>query len=80
MKNHSYDKEIKTLLHNLIWLRKDNNFSKEDIAQLLKISVKDWEEIEKIKLPKSLTVEIFYIIFEELGIYPSDLIYKELWK
>ena len=80
MKEHSYDKEIETMLHNLIWLKKDNNFSKKDIAKLLEINVADWEQIEQSVLPKNLKVNIFYIILENFGIHPSDLMYKELWK
>ncbi|MBR5247240.1 MAG: hypothetical protein IKV25_07720 [Clostridia bacterium] len=80
MKQNSYDKEIETMLHNLIWLKRDNNFSKEEIANLLEINVADWEQIEKSVLPKNLTVNVFYIILENFGIHPSDLIYKELWK
>ena len=76
MEKISIKKEVKSLLHNLVWLRNHYNLSKEDMARILRIDMEMWENIECGKLPRGLSVEVFYIIKEQFHINPSDLLYK----
>lgn len=78
MNEISVEEEIKNFLHNLVWLKNHYGFSKEKMAEILEISIEIWEEVEKGKIPTSLTGEVLYIIKENFDIHPSDMIYKNL--
>lgn len=77
MCNISVEKEMKTFLHNLVWLKNHYNLSKEKMAEMLEISVEIWEEVEVGRIPTNLTGEIFYKIKDNFDINPSDIIYKK---
>lgn len=78
MNEFSVEEEMRTFIHNLVWLKNHNGFSKEKMAEILEISIEIWEKVENEKIPTSLTGEVFYIIKEYFDINPSDMIYKNL--
>ncbi|MBE6804746.1 MAG: helix-turn-helix transcriptional regulator [Ruminococcaceae bacterium] len=77
MSNISVEKEMKTFLCNLAWLKKHYNLSDEEIAEKLGINVEIWQEVESRKIPTNLTVDIFYKIKDNFNISPADMIYKD---
>lgn len=78
MNNISIEKEMKTFLHNLLWLKNNYNYSKENMAEILGISVEIWEEVELKKIPANLTGDVFYKIKENFDINPLVLITEKL--
>lgn len=72
----SVEKEVKTFLKNLVWLKNYHNLSNEKMAEILEISIEMWDEVEIEKIPTSLTVDVFYRIKEYFDVNPTDMIYK----
>jgi transcriptional regulator with XRE-family HTH domain len=74
------DKEIKTFLKNIIWLRKNHGISKKEMSKILHISIVTINKIESGILPLKLSANIIWRIKLHFGVSPSDQFLKELWK
>lgn len=64
--------QLKNLLQNIVTLRTKNKISKEDMANLLDISVKALEQIENGELPKGLSVDVVFNIQKNFGVCTKD--------
>lgn len=67
----THSNEIQIFLTNIKNLRINNNLTKTQMANKLKISVYKLSQIEKGILPPSITVEIIFSIYKEFKIKPS---------
>ena len=63
-----------TLTHNLAWLRKKYGYSKKTMAKHLGIGVGSLNKLERGEMPRRLSVEIFYAVYDHFGIRPSVLL------
>ena len=67
--NHTLnDKFIDYLSYNILYLRKSNNISKKEMAEILGIGISSLSKIEKGILPPRLSVEILFKIKNCFGI------------
>lgn len=64
----SHSNEIQIFLTNIKSLRINNNLTKTQMANKLKISVYKLNKIEKGLLPPSITIEIIFMIYNEFQI------------
>lgn len=67
-------------VNNIIWLRKSNKLSKEEMARILQIDVSLLEEVENGKGGDTLDADVIYEIYEYFNVRPDDLICKQLEK
>lgn len=71
------DKEMKIFLKNIYILRTKYNKNKKEMAKILGISIYKLNKLENGILPKSLTCDIFFRIYENFNIHPS-MQFKEI--
>lgn len=71
----SNEKEIRTFCENIRYLRKKNGLSKKEMAKKLSIGIKSLNSIGSGIIPKRVTVDIIYAIYENFGILPKDIFY-----
>lgn len=67
----THSNEIQIFLTNIKHLRINNNLTKKQMANKLKISIYKLNKIEKGILPPSITVDIIFSIYTEFNIKPS---------
>ena len=79
MTNFNIKKDLETLAKNIKQLRKNNHISKEKMSKILNIDMETMNKIEENIIPKELTSEIFYYIYDYFNIKPSEL-FSELSK
>ncbi len=68
----THSNEIQIFLTNIKNLRINNNLTKTQMANKLKISVYKLNQIEKGILPPSITVDIIFMIYNEFHIKPKE--------
>ena len=68
--------QYKNLTLNIIKLRKENNLSKKEMAQILHISSYSLNKIEKGELPPSLNIDIVFYIEKHFNIPPHKLFHN----
>ncbi len=66
--------ELKNLCDNVVFLRQKNKLSKRFMAQKLHISIKTLTHIENGVIPKRLSVEFLFRIYDEFHISPKDMV------
>lgn len=72
MRNEQNRKQIENFLYNIARLRKENGYSRKEMAQLLNISVWRLTQMERGTLPPTTDVELVMRIYEVFGVRPSD--------
>ena len=72
------EQEIKNLLHNLAFLRKQHGCSAAKMAALLGIGVGSLRQIERGILPPRLSTEDVFKAAKRFGIAPKDLFVRRL--
>lgn len=73
MSNFNIEKELETLAKNIKHIRKTHNISKEKMSKILNIDIATMNKIEKNIIPKELTSDIFYLLYDYFNIKPSEL-------
>lgn len=74
------DESFDILTSNLIWLRKCHCLSKKKMAKILGIGVRTLCELESGKVPPRLSIEFLFVIHNEFGVMPGQLIGERLEK
>lgn len=67
-------------VNNIIWLRKSNKLSKEEMAKIMHIDISLLERVEKGEGGDILEADVIYEIYEYFNIRPNDLMCKQLEK
>lgn len=67
------DKEASIFCNNVKLLRKQNELSREEMAEICGINVPDLIQIEQGSLPKTITVDIAIRLFLYFDISPEKL-------
>ena len=73
MSNFNIDKELEALAKNIIYLRKKHHISKEKMSEILNIDIDTMNKIETNTIPKDLTSDIFYLLYDYFNIKPREL-------
>ena len=69
---------IKNISRNTLYLRRVNDFSKKEMAEILGIGVTSYAKIEKGILPPRLSVRFLFRIQEYFGVSAADLVSMEI--
>ncbi len=64
--------EMENFIKNIKFLRKSNNLSEKRMADILKISVKSLNKLEKGELLPDVSIEIVFNIYNYFGIIPKN--------
>ena len=70
--------ESKIFVHNVVWLRKHNGFSKRVMADIIGVSLKTLNKIENGELPPNLTVKVIFNIWDFFDVPPQDQLQRYL--
>ena len=68
------DLSWQNFVHNIVWLRKSNNFSEEKMAEILGISVEMLKQTELGNGADILCADVFYEIYDFFGIRPNAML------
>lgn len=71
-------REIENFLHNIIYLRRQNGLSKQEMARKLGISLHSLNQIEAGIMPPRLKISIVYAVYRHFGIRPSALVSRKI--
>lgn len=71
--NSIIQKNLKTICKNIIKIQEFIQMPDDKYAKMIGIGTNSLERIKKGVLPKSVTILTLIRIFEEFGIYPSQL-------
>ena len=77
MKNNPQT-ELDNLLYNIKWLRQHNGLSKKQMTDILGVSLKTLNKIERGEMPPRLGASVLYNISVHFGISSSKQFEKKL--
>lgn len=70
--------DIQNLLHNIAWLRKHHGLSNKKMAELLHISIPSLNKIENGVLPKRLSANVLFHLYNHFHLTPYELLTQRL--
>lgn len=73
-----FNEVYSVLIHNIVWLRKKNGFTMEEMAEKLNIDIDKLNIIENENRLPNVTVELFHNIKKHFNISVGDILNIEL--
>lgn len=71
--NNNHKIDVLIFCENIRFLRKQNNLSQAEMAELLGIGIKSLRSLEKDRIPSRLSCDILFRIYTAFGVYPGDI-------
>lgn len=72
------ENELQIFMKNLVFLRKENQLSKKEMANILGIRIQSLTQLENGELPPGLQVSVIFNACKRFGIAPQVLITQAL--
>lgn len=67
------ENQLQNFTYNVKFIRKSNNLSKKEMADILNVSIYSLNKLEKGNIPKNLPVDIIFAVMHHFKLSPAQL-------